>query len=112
MTVFSVFRGINFGATTDMPLCRAMMPGTVTLPFPTPLLDIVVLGTAAVTISKGFDWVEDALSPEGKIAIYSWLMNRSEGSHVSDWSTAFLKRIDQVFGKKPFSFKFFLRSSF
>jgi hypothetical protein len=88
-----------------------MMPSTVILSIPTTLLDISALGAAAVGISKGFEWVEDALSPDGKKAISEWLRNRSEGSHVSDWSSAFLHRIDQVFGVRPLSFGFFVRSS-
>jgi hypothetical protein len=74
------------------------------------LIDISVLAGIAVSIAKPFEWVQGALNPAAKKAISNWLQNLPPDSQDDNWSSAFSHLIDRVFGTKPWSIKFFLRS--
>jgi hypothetical protein len=74
------------------------------------LIDIAGLAAAATGIATAFEWVEGALNPAAKKAISDWLKNLPVESRFENWSSPLSHLIDHVFGPKPWSVKFFLRS--
>jgi hypothetical protein len=65
----------------------------------------VVTGTAKV-----FDWVEGPLNDEGKASISRWLKNMPADGVYESWTAVLSRLIDRVFGVRPWSVRFFLRS--
>lgn len=68
------------------------------------------LVVAAEGVAKGFEWIEGALSPEGKAVVSRWLTNLPPDAGSGNWPGAFSDIVDRVFTKEPASIKFFLRS--
>jgi hypothetical protein len=61
-------------------------------------------------IAKGFDWCDKALSPASRRILGQWLKNVPGDEPLTIWAGVFPKLIDRVFGRKPLSWRFFLRS--
>lgn len=60
--------------------------------------------------AKSFEWVESALSTGGKQTITLWLRSESIDNRYPNWLKALEHLIDRLFGERPFSWRFFLRS--
>ena len=61
-------------------------------------------------VAKGFGWFDKTLSKEGRRRLTLWLKNVPGDEQVNTWANVFPDLIDRAFGKRAFSFKFFLRS--
>lgn len=70
---------------------------------------VAMVGVVA-GVAKGFEWFDSALSPEGKRRLGQWLKNVPGTEQVDAWASVFPDLIDKVFGPKPLSWIFFLRS--
>jgi hypothetical protein len=74
------------------------------------LVDAGGLVAAAGGIAKGFEWIDGALSPQGRTAVWIWLTNLPPRTAADNWSTASSDLVDRIFGRKPLSARFFFRS--
>ena len=61
-------------------------------------------------VAKGFEWGDDGLSKEGRVRLSKWLKNVPGDKQIDAWARAFPNLIDRVFGSRPLSWKFMLRS--
>jgi hypothetical protein len=61
-------------------------------------------------VVKGSDWLDSMLNETGRKAISKWLKNVPSDAEDDSWPVALSGLIDRVFGERPFSLKFILRS--
>jgi hypothetical protein len=61
-------------------------------------------------VVKGSDWLDSMLNDTGRAAITKWLKNVPSEAQDDSWPQALSGLIDRVFGERPFSLKFILRS--
>jgi hypothetical protein len=61
-------------------------------------------------VAKAFEWLDGAMSPEGRLRLSNWLRNVPGDEQLTTWPNVLPSLIDRVFGPKPASLKFFLRS--
>jgi hypothetical protein len=66
--------------------------------------------TIAGAVGKGFEWADGGLSQESRSTLSRWLKNVPGNGQMDAWANVFPTLIDRVFGPKPLSWKFFLRS--
>lgn len=62
------------------------------------------------SVVKGSDWLDSLLNDEGRAAIAKWLKSVPPTRQDKPWPTVLFGLIDRVFGERPFSVMFFLRS--
>lgn len=74
------------------------------------VLRIAAVPALVGVTAKSFEWVESALSPNGKQTISQWLQSGLQNGKSPNWPKALEHLIDRIFGKNPFSWKFFFRS--
>jgi len=81
---------------------------TVALP---KLIDGITIVGVITGVAKAFEWFDGMLSEKGRVALSLKLANVPEDHDIDSWAAIFPNLIDKIFGRKAFSFKFFLRSS-
>lgn len=62
------------------------------------------------SVVKGSDWLDSLLNDEGRAAIAKFLKSVPPTRLDKPWPTVLFGLIDRVFGERPFSVRFFLRS--
>jgi hypothetical protein len=70
------------------------------------LIPGVVAGVAAT-----FEWLDKGVSDTGRLALSNKLKSFPSDESIDSWATVFPTLIDRVFGEKPASLNFFIRSS-
>jgi hypothetical protein len=72
--------------------------------------DVAMVPSIAVGTAKAFDWFEGALSPAAKQSVAQWLSNPGPPNKSEGEVGVLSGVIDRVFGTRPFSVRFILKS--
>jgi hypothetical protein len=80
------------------------------LHIPLALLDGVSFISLVVGVAKAFAWFDGMLNDSGRKVLGRYLNNLPPDDRIDSWGTVFPALIDRVFGTRPFSLGFFLRS--
>jgi hypothetical protein len=75
-----------------------------------PWIDGLSFVGIVVGVVKGSDWLDSMLNDTGRSAITKWLKKVPADAKDESWPNALSELIDNVFGERPFSMKFILRS--
>jgi hypothetical protein len=63
-----------------------------------------------VGVAKAFEWLDGMVNDAGREALSNQLRDAPSDERMDSWATVFPKLIDTVFGKRPLSWTFFVRS--
>jgi hypothetical protein len=75
------------------------------------LLNGASIVATAYAIAKAFDWLDDLISDESRVALWYYLADFPSDERIESWASVFPKLIDKVFGRRAISWSFFFRSS-
>ena len=73
-------------------------------------IDVGSVPGVATAVAKSFEWFEGAINEEARDGIRQSLTDLRPSAIVKPWPVAFSEIVDKVFGRRPLSLSFILRS--
>jgi len=76
----------------------------------TPWTDAASVVAVATGVAKMFDWFDGLISDESRVALWYYMADVPTDERIDSWGSVFPLLIDNIYGKRPWSLKFFFRS--